>query len=358
MTAETKIIIFGCGQIGKACGKFIKDHLCLDFEIWDKFADTPGETVDFDKVTIGDIAEKLIAVGATHVIIALPFNYNERIARAAVTARCHYIDFTEDDVVADTVQAIYKDSGLSCAVKCGLAPGFINYLGHKLVNDIVGTNLAGTCNKLMISVGALPRNVNGTGAKLYNLSWSVDGLVNEFIRPCRVRSHGVARTFSPLTGLETVYADGMQYEAAHTSGGIGSLVKELTYVKNVAYKTLRYPGHYNYVLDAVARNGSDFESIKAEFLKVFPFNTDDVIVVYAEATGIASNGTFVRKSFSGHYVGVDGLSAIQSTTAGSGVAVLEMMLDNKVSKIINHADISLDMFMGTKLALASYKKRG
>jgi len=363
---NTKIIIFGSGQIGSACRKFIYDLFfekdgaaaITRFQTWDKLSLIPEHAIDFDTMTTAQITEKLVSVGATHVIVALPFNYNETIACAAVAANCHYIDFTEDDVVADTVQTIYKDSGLTCAVKCGLAPGFINYLGHKLVKDIIGTDLMpGVCSNLMISVGALPRNVNGAGAKLYNLSWSVDGLVNEFIRPCRVRAHGIEKTYAPLTGLETVYADGIQYEAAYTSGGIGSLVKELKHVANVAYKTLRYPTHYNYILNAVSRNSGIFKDIKAEFLRVFPFNTDDVIVVYAEAKGVDGTGRYVRKSFSAHYVGTAGLSAIQSTTAGSGVAVLELMLDNKLSGIINHADISLDMFLGTKSANASYIKR-
>jgi len=363
--ANTKIIIFGGGQIGTACGKFISDlypqilYPQVSFEIWDKLSPNPAYAFDFDKITIELLVIQLVAARATHVIVALPFNYNTHIAAAAVLANCHYIDFTEDDTVADAVQTIYKNSGLTCAVKCGLAPGFINYLGHKLVNDIIGPNTfrGGTCTDLMISVGALPRNVNGSGADLYNLSWSVDGLVNEFTRPCRVRVNGIETTLTPLTGLETVYADGVHYEAMYTSGGIGSLVKELKHVRNVAYKTLRYPGHYKYVQGTVARWGGNFESIKAEFLKTFPFNTDDVIVIYAEAKGFNADNTYVRKSYSAHFVGIDGLSGIQSTTAGSAIAILEMMLNNQISGIVNHADISLDRFMETKSASASYIKR-
>lgn len=364
--SKPKIIIFGHGQIGAACGKFIYDLFYdtegpkgLDrFEQWDKFS---GQfPVDIDALSVMEIAEKLKAAEATHVIVAMPFNYNEKIAQAACHAECHYIDFTEDDVMADKVQAIYKDSGLMCAVKCGLAPGFINYLGHSLVKDIIGHyTVGGRCTDLMISVGALPRNVNGSSPKdLYNLSWSVDGLVNEYIRPCRIRKNGVSTTYAPLTGLEKVIADGCEYEAAYTSGGIGSLVKELGHVHNVAYKTLRYPTHYDYVREAVGRNHGDFDKIKAEFLRVFPFNTDDVIVVYAEAKGVNANNTYVRRSYSAHFVGIDGLSAIQSTTAGGGIAILEMMLSGAFKPgIINHADISLDVFMRTSTASAAYKKR-
>lgn len=364
---KTKIIIFGHGQIGTACGSFIYDLFYEEdgpnyqerCEIWDKFS--KEHPIDIDTMSITDIYDKLKASNATHVIVAMPFMYNEKIATAAMQAGCHYIDFTEDDVMADKVQAIYRNTDLTCAVKCGLAPGFINYLGHSLVKDITGEDYGfnGKCAELMISVGALPRNVNGRNPEdLYNLSWSVDGLVNEYIRPCRVRWNGSEIEVDPLTGLETVIADGVQYEAACTSGGIGSLVKELKNVPKVMYKTLRYPTHYDYVRDAVNRNNKDFGKIKAEFLKIFPFNTDDVIVVYAEAKGVNANNTYVRRSYSAHFVGVNGLSAIQSTTAGGGVAVLELMLDGKISGIVNHADIPLDkMLASTKTFQAAYKKR-
>ena len=364
--SKPKIIIFGHGQIGAGCGKFIYDLFyetegpaALDrFEQWDKLSHQ--FPTDIDNMSVMEIAEKLKEAEATHVIVAMPFQYNEKIAQAACHAECHYaechyIDFTEDDVMADKVQAIYKDSGLTCAVKCGLAPGFINYLGHDLVNSVTANG--GKCSDLMISVGALPRNVNGGHPRdLYNLSWSVDGLVNEYIRPCRVRMNGKELEIPALTGKEKVFADGREYEARYTSGGVGSLVKELKHVQNVAYKTLRYPGHYDYVIDAVNRHRADFNGIKNEFLRSFPFNPDDVIVVYAEAKGIDANNTYTRGSYTSHLVGLEGLSAIQSTTAGSGIAVLELMLNNQISGIINHADISLDMISRTQTFKSSYKK--
>jgi saccharopine dehydrogenase-like NADP-dependent oxidoreductase len=358
-----KVIIFGGGQIGTAVEGFcynlfypvMPGEKC---EVWDKLSKDP---VDVDAYSGEELTQRLRDASATHVIVAMPFTYNEKIANAAFNANCHYIDFTEDDVMADKVQAIYRQNpSLTCAVKCGLAPGFINYLGHSLVKDITGEDYGfdGKCTELMISVGALPRNVNGRKPEdLYNLSWSVDGLVNEYIRPCRVRWNGSEIEVDPLTGIETVIADGVQYEAACTSGGIGSLVKELKNVPRVVYKTLRYPGHYEYVRDAVSRNNKDFDKIKAEFLKIFPFNTDDVIAVYAEAKGVNANNTYVRRSYSAHFVGVEGLSAIQSTTAGGGVAVLELMLAGKISGIVNHADISLEMLSKTNTFQAAYKKR-
>ena len=349
------IVICGAGQIGTAFKKLFSKvaplHGCFDVHLWDA-VEKEGVTkvVDFSATSAAEICDYLYEIDAAIVVNALPFNLNEKIALGARSANCHYIDFTEDDVQADAVQAIYRDSGLTCAVKCGLAPGFINYIGHSLVRKIEQPE------KLMISVGALPRAINfSSPLHNYNLSWSIDGLVNEYIRPCRVRMLGKSLNVQPLTQIETVLLDGVQYEAALTSGGIGSLVDELKHVPNVYYKTLRYPGHYAVVKQVIDNCNGNFDAIKARFEKTFPFNKDDVIVVYAEATG-THEGRLVRHTFAEKFYGVDRLSAIQTTTAGAGVAVLELILLDKLKGIVTHSDVSLEDFRSTATYDLTYRR--
>jgi saccharopine dehydrogenase-like NADP-dependent oxidoreductase len=310
--------------------------------------------LDVSSKTEEEIAVILINQGATHVINAMPFRFNQKIASAAVAASCHYIDFTEDDVMADKVQEIYKNSGLTCAVKCGLAPGFVNYIGYDLVGKVK------TPETLMISVGALPRSAcydRAHPALSYNLSWSVDGLVNEYIRPCRIKRNGEEIEVPALGDLVTVVLDGIEYEAAFTSGGVGSLVRDLKDVPNIYYKTLRYPGHYKYVRSVVQDTYGNFNKIRDIFTKTFPFTDDDVIVVYADVLGKDELGVPVRKVYFNKFYGVDGLTGIQSTTAGSGVAMLELMIQEKVSGIVNHSQIDLGIFTTTDAFKAYYQSR-
>lgn len=363
----TKVAIFGAGQIGRAVYKIITDlrkiaipgdlYHDVDAFVIDKVH--PGFSlinndmiVDMNEASVIAVELMLRTNKVTHVINALPFSFNVKVASAAAAAGCSYIDFTEDDVMADKVQEIFKGTNLNCAVKCGLAPGFINYVGYDLVNKI------DTPDSLMISVGALPRTVSydkGHPEHSYNLSWSVDGLVNEYIRPCRIRKNGKETEVAALGGLVNVVLDGLEYEAAYTSGGVGSLVKDLTNVPNVQYMTLRYPGHYKYVRSIVQDNHANFDKIRKIFLETFPFNDDDVIVVYANATGKDKDGNLVRKSYSNKFYGVNGLTGIQSTTAGSGVAMLELMLGGKVAGIVNHSEISLKDFTATHAFVDYYK---
>jgi saccharopine dehydrogenase-like NADP-dependent oxidoreductase len=369
------IVIFGAGQIGSAVYKLLRSRVGhrtnqgltladtfqtyqsdktfagFQLHLWDSVKkDNVTQVVDVDAASSKMITSFLKEVEAEYVVNAMPFMFNDKIAKGAVDAGCHYIDFTEDDDMASKVRDIYAFSDKTCAVKCGLAPGYINYIGHDLVSRIARPN------SLMISVGALPRHVNFNSrdpASNYNLSWSVDGLVNEYIRPCEVRINGKEMKVVALTGQETVLVDGIEYEAAFTSGGVGSLVKELKHVPNVYYKTLRYPGHYEYVRDAVNRHHGDFDAIRKEFLQKFPINRNDVIVVFAEAKGWNEDGQFVREVFAERYIGANGLSAIQCTTAGGGLAVLEMIVNKRVSGIIGH-NIPIGAFRNTESFMQTY----
>lgn len=282
MAFETRVAVLGAGQIGRAVYKIITDlsenatgpaYKNIDAFVVDASQDNIFKLdygshyvmnlVDCEET---ELTKLLVDQKVTHVVNALPFFLNEKVASAAAGAKCAYIDFTEDDAMADRVQEIYKGLNLNCAVKCGLAPGFINYIGYDLVSKIDSPD------SLLVSVGALPRTVSFSRAHpehSYNLTWSVDGLVNEYIRPCRIRKDGKETEVMALTGLQTVILDGFEYEAAYTSGGVGSLIRDLTNVPNIAYMTLRYPGHYKYVISVVQSNHGNFDKIKEVFTKTF-----------------------------------------------------------------------------------------
>jgi saccharopine dehydrogenase-like NADP-dependent oxidoreductase len=360
------IAILGHGQIGRGLDKILSQpiffstlrHLYGQPIVVDaKFTDAPsyGQPIELDlnAISIQDLTNWFQSNSVEYVLNSLPFFLNAKVAQAARNANCSYIDFTEDDQMADQVKAIYQDSGLNCAVKCGLAPGYINYIGQQLVKHI------DRCDSLMVSVGALPRLVSYDSAHpelSYNLSWSVDGLVNEYIRPCRVRQGGQIKEIPPLGKVRTVIIDGVEYEAAYTSGGIGSLVEDLDNIDNVSYMTLRYPGHYRYVCSVVQENNNDFEKIKKVFQEKFPYTNDDVIVAYAEATGYDAQGRLVKKSYANKFYGAEELTAIQSTTAGAGVAILELFLEGKLSGIVNHKDVDIYDFFNTKSYKIFYNK--
>ena len=91
-------------------------------------------------------------------------------------------------------------------------------------------------------VGALPQFP--TNALRYNLTWSTDGLINEYCNFCEVIHDGRRLEVLPLEGLEHFSLDGVRYEAFNTSGGLGTLCETLAgRVRTLNYKTVRYNGH-------------------------------------------------------------------------------------------------------------------
>ena len=74
-------------------------------------------------------------------------------------------------------------------------------------------------------VGALP--VFPTNALKYNLTWSTDGLINEYCNPCESIRDGELIEVPALEELEAFSLDGVEYEAFNTSGGLGTLCETL-----------------------------------------------------------------------------------------------------------------------------------
>ena len=74
-------------------------------------------------------------------------------------------------------------------------------------------------------VGALPQFP--TNEMKYNLTWSTDGLINEYCNPCEAIHEGKLIDVLPLGGLEHFSLDGIDYEAFNTSGGVGTLCETL-----------------------------------------------------------------------------------------------------------------------------------
>uniref|UniRef100_A0A914ZBL8 Saccharopine dehydrogenase-like C-terminal domain-containing protein n=1 Tax=Panagrolaimus superbus TaxID=310955 RepID=A0A914ZBL8_9BILA len=91
-------------------------------------------------------------------------------------------------------------------------------------------------------VGALPQFP--TNSITYNLTWSTDGVINEYIEPCEAIVNGKLTLVPAMEEREEFSLEGVQYEAFNTSGGLGTLAETLEgKVRTLNYRTIRYPGH-------------------------------------------------------------------------------------------------------------------
>ncbi len=142
--------------------------------------------------------------------------------------------------------------------QCGLAPGFIGIVAHDLAKRLDDVR------EVKMRVGALPEFP--TNALKYNLTWSIDGLINEYCQPCEAIRDGRTQWVQPLEGVEHFSLDGTEYEAFNTSGGLGTLCETLAgKVETLDYKSVRYPGHRDlmkFLLDDL-RMSTDRDGLKA-----------------------------------------------------------------------------------------------
>lgn len=260
------------------------------------------------------------------IVASLPYFCNVPVATLARELDLNYFDLTEDTRTAAAVAALAEGVKTAFVPQCGLAPGFISIVANHLMQHF------SSLETVKMRVGALPVNVSN--ALQYSLTWSIEGLINEYGNSCQALENGEEVNLPPLDDLEEIKIDGLTYEAFNTSGGIGSLTK--TYfnkVKELTYKTIRYPGHCDkmrFLMKDLHLN-HDRDTLKRILEKALPKTFQDVVLVYVSVMGMQNNHfieeTYVKKFYPKdieHFK----WSAIQMTTASGLCAVLDLVLSH------------------------------
>lgn len=230
---------------------------------------------------------------AAVVVSAVSYSVNEELTRIAIDTGVHFLDLGGNNDVVDrqvSLDAPARTRGVTVLPNCGLAPGLINILA------VSGMQQFESVDSIRLRVGGLPRHPRPP--LNYEIVFSAEGLLNEYIEPAEVIEDGVIKTVESLTGLESLSFPppfGVM-EAFHTSGGISTLTRMLLgKVRNLDYKTIRYPGHcqkFKILLD-LGFAGSDpvtigdsVKSTRAFFTDMLKqkLSTGDTDLVLARAT--------------------------------------------------------------------------
>ena len=204
---------------------------------------------------------------------------------------------------------------------------------------------------LRLRVGALPRYPSNR--LKYNLTWSTEGLINEYCNPCEAVENGELTNLPPLEQLERLTIDGVEYEAFNTSGGLGTLATTLKgRVQNVNYKTIRYPGHcelMKFLLhDLQMKDAQD--QLRSIFERALPTTFQDQIVVFVSATG-TYRGRRTERTYAKtiYHQKIDGRnwSGIQITTAAGVTAIVDMLHDGLLPTegLLKMEDVDYEAFL-------------
>ena len=346
-----EVVVLGAGKIGSTIADLLAGSGDYQVVVADsselalRRLETTGP-VDKRQVDVAEAAalEALLA-GAWAVASAAPFHCTGDIARAARRVGVHYLDLTEDVAVTRMVKALSEGADTTFVPQCGLAPGFISIVTNDLASRF------DTLLDVKMGVGALPQFP--ANALNYNLTWSTDGLINEYCEPCEAIVDGVLRQTQPLEDLEQFALDGVVYEAFNTSGGLGTLCETLAgRVRNLSYRTIRYPGHAA-IMKALLHDLRLRERrhvLKDILENALPATFQDVVVIYASVSGEREGRlvqeTYAQKVYAAPLQGRP-RSAIQITTAAGLCAVLDLLAEGKLPQrgFVRQEEVALADFL-------------
>ncbi|MGV8938936.1 MAG: saccharopine dehydrogenase NADP-binding domain-containing protein [Allorhizobium sp.] len=348
------IVVIGAGKIGGVIALMLADSGDYRVTVADRAKDQLERIEKHPAIATAtiDIADEAalenLLSGKFAVLSAAPFHLTGAIARAAAAAGTHYLDLTEDVATTKKVEELAKNANTAFIPQCGLAPGFIS---------IIANDLAQRFDKLdsvRMRVGALPQYPSN--ALNYNLTWSTDGLINEYIEPCEAIVEGKLIAVPAMEEREEFSLDGVTYEAFNTSGGLGTLAKTLEgKVRTMNYRTIRYPGHQVIIKallnDLNLRNRRDV--LKDLFENALPATMQDVVVIFVTVCG-TKDGRFMQETYANKvYAGLIAgrkMSAIQITTASGICTVLDLLANAALPQkgFVRQEEIRLDDFLANR----------
>ena len=356
------VLLLGAGHIGYTIAQLLHNSGDYRVVVADRdaaslsaIAELGIATLELDS-TDGVALEQAMA-DQDAVLNALPYHMAIGVAKAAKNSNTHYFDLTEDVHATKTIMELAKDAKVAFMPQCGLAPGFIGIAAHSLASRF------DKVREVKMRVGALPEFP--TNSLKYNLTWSVDGLVNEYCHPCEAIRNGRLQLVQALEGLEHFSLDGVEYEAFNTSGGLGTLCETLKdQVETLDYKTVRYPGHRDlmkFLLEDL-RLSDNQDKLKDILRGAVPSTMQDVVLVFVTVSGL-KDGKLVQQVFSRKiFADVRNgrvTSAIQITTAAGICAAVDLFRAGQLPQqgFIRQEQVALPAFLANRFGSAYQQSR-
>lgn len=377
MGKRYKIVIAGAGNIGRSTGLLLREKGDLDVDIFigdglsrvaaeaaswiSEGSEIRGAIEPFHLPPDGGSSEIEGILSAADILLdCLPGHEAPRMASLARQHDLHYANLTEYVEETKQVIDIAQGAGRGFVLQTGLAPGYINVLGLSLFQRFCQSYGVDSVDTLAMRVGAL--TTRACAPHYYGFTWSSIGVATEYVKPSIVVRDGRRTTRPALSGRATLLIDGVVYEEALTSGGAADLPEALEgRVRNLDYKTLRYPGHYAWVESLLAKAPPDAdpaEYLQREMEAAIPFVEDDLVVLYTAVEGKDGNGVRRRieesRGIRPCRVGARTLKAIQATTSAGLAESARLLLTGAHRGVCLQSQIDPARFMAGPFVSAVY----
>ena len=237
------IIVLGAGMVGSAIAiDLAKKHKVtitdIDIKVLDRVKQKCN-TLEIQQLDVtNEIELKKTVAQHDLVICAVPGFLGFQTLKNIIEAGKNVVDisfFSENSLELDKLA---KEKNVTAIVDCGVAPGMDNIiLGYH--------NEKMKLTDFECLVGGLPKIKKWPFC--YKAPFSPIDVIEEYTRPARYVENGVEVVREALTDCDYVAFEGVGTLESFNSDGLRSIIHTMSHIPNMKEKTLRYPGHVEYV---------------------------------------------------------------------------------------------------------------
>lgn len=341
-----KILVLGAGRMGRGAvydlahnSPDVKTVTVADFDVTK--AEELAAFVGSERVTTRqiDVSNRAATIDLMRehdaAISCVNYWHNAALSEAAIETGCNFCDLGGNNAIVDRQLALderARRAGINIVPDCGLAPGMVSILA------MYGARRFDEIAEIHIRVGGLPQTPKPPLD--YQLVFSVEGLINEYIEKARVIRNKEIIEVESMTELEALsFDDFPALEAFQTSGGTSTLPDTFFgKATELDYKTIRYKGHcekFKAMIDLglCSSDKMTIDGVKTTPRRVFaelmsrnlPADEPDCVLVRLEFVGL-TNGSLKRLRYDivDRFDETTELSAMMRTTAFPASIIAQM----------------------------------
>ena len=336
----SKILVLGAGMVGSAMAiDLAKNHQVTLTDISFERLETVKAKCQSLTILELDVTKKEKLQDALKhydlAICAVPGYLGFATLQSIIESGKNVVDisfFSED---SGDLDQLAKEKGVTAIVDCGVAPGMDNLLLGYYNEKLKLTHFE-------CLVGGLPKQKKWPFC--YKAPFSPIDVIEEYTRPARYVENGKLIVREPLTDCEYVEFDRVGTLESFNSDGLRSIIFTMPHIPNMKEKTLRYPGHIEYIRVLKESGFFSKEKIRVAGTDVTPLDftcrilfkewklgecEEEITVMRVTLTGEnqAGENETVICNLHDEYNALTGTSSMARTTGYTATAAANMILD-------------------------------
>ena len=339
------IIVLGAGMVGSAMALDLsKNHKVTLTDISENALRKAKNKNTAITTKILDVTDKNSLQNCINpfdlVICAVPGFLGFSTLKNIIEAGKNVVDISFFPENAFELDILAQEKNVTAIVDCGVAPGMGNiilgYYNEKL-----------KLTDFECLVGGLPKVKKWPFC--YKAPFSPVDVIEEYTRPARYVENGAMVTKEALSDCEYVEFDGVGTLESFNSDGLRSIIQTMPHIKNMKEKTLRYPGHVEYVKVLKESGFFNEEKITVRGVEVSPlefsskilFNEwklgdleEEITVMRITLKGIDNNGKQISIVYNLHdeFCAKSKTSSMARTTGYTATAAANLVLNGLFTK--------------------------